>query len=336
MDYKEIKKKNGDRIVFCNLEELLLESTGLKTIEEVRANIQQTEKEYICHCPFCKAEGHTKHKLYITKDLQVGFCFVCGRSWVNVDETLKVDYQPPSFIQNFYKTTQITLPTLTDARWNLENWKYDFEDSDEVGEKYLAGRHKYLPEIAKLLEFKYNNGNIVIPFRYKGEVAYYQIRFSGKSKIKYFFPPVAQGQKMPYILDFEQGKRRLVVCEGVFDAIALMIMAPDYIPIAVLGSSISDYQINFLREYVPEEILIYMDETSISKKIAKKIKSTIDYCPIHIIPSDGEDPEENLKSRINRGKDLMWIYPRKDIKPTNNGFNVPINNYNKMNGYSRI
>ena len=49
-----------------------------------------------------------------------------------------------------------------------------------------------------------------------------------------------------------------------------------------------------------------MDETSISKRIADRVKQTIDYCPIHIIPSDGEDPEENLKKRIKNGWNLQW------------------------------
>ena len=86
-----------------------------------------------------------------------------------------------------------------------------------------------------------------------------------------------------------------------------MIMAPDFMPCAVLGSSVSDYQIEFIREYLPEEIIVYMDETSISKRIADKLKRTIDYCPIHIIPSTGKDPEENMKDILRRGGNLQWI-----------------------------
>ena len=78
-------------------------------------------------------------------------------------------------------------------------------------------------------------------------------------------------------------------------------------PVAILGSSISDYQIEFIREYVPEEIVVYMDETDISKRVATKIQSVIDYCPIRLIKSDGQDPEENLKRRLKYNKKLNWI-----------------------------
>ena len=78
-------------------------------------------------------------------------------------------------------------------------------------------------------------------------------------------------------------------------------------PVAILGSSISDYQLEFIREYVPDEIIVYMDETDISKRVASKIQSVIDYCPIRIIKSDGQDPEENLKKRLKLNKKLNWI-----------------------------
>lgn len=316
MDYKEIKKKSGEIIVFCDFNELLLEATEFQSLDEVEAKCLKSGEHYICHCPFCRAEGHTKHKLYIKDTLDVGYCFVCNRSYIHITDDLRVEYRLPEFSQytnfgcSWGNGVGPKLPTFLDPKWNLENFKYDFTDSDPVAEKYLAGRHKYLPELAKLLEFKYNNGNVVIPFWYHGEVIYYQIRFSGKSKIKYFFPPVSD--KPIFSIDYGQGTRNLIICEGVFDALALLIQAPKFIPVAVLGSHISDYQIEFLREYNPKEILIYMDETHLSQGIAQKIRTKIDYCPINIIPSDGEDPEENLKRRIKFGWNLQWIRTKEE------------------------
>jgi hypothetical protein len=160
-------------------------------------------------------------------------------------------------------------------------------------------------ELYKMLDFKFMDGNIVMPFKYKGEVFYYQFRFSGKnSKIRYFSPPISA--KPPHIIEHGNCKK-IIICEGIFDAIALLIMAPEFMPIAILGSSISDYQIDFIREYVPEEIVVYMDETDISRRVATKIQSIIDYCPIRIIKSDGQDPEENLKKRLKYNKKLNWI-----------------------------
>ena len=151
-----------------------------------------------------------------------------------------------------------------------------------------------------------------MPFKYHGEVFYYQIRFSGTGNIRYFFPPISK--KPPYIIEHGDmsGKVNLIVVEGVFDAIAALIMAPKFIPVAVLGSSISDYQLDFIREYNINSICVFMDKTDISTRIAQKIKSKVDYCPIRIIPSNGEDPEERMKRYMKIGKDLQWIHPPKE------------------------
>jgi hypothetical protein len=92
---------------------------------------------------------------------------------------------------------------------------------------------------------------------------------------------------------------------------SLLPQAPGWTPVAICGSQITDYQVQFLREYVPNEIKIYMDKTELSNGVMKKLKKTIDYCPISVIWSDGTDPEENLKKRLTWAKsvaDLQWIY----------------------------
>lgn len=84
-------------------------------------------------------------------------------------------------------------------------------------------------------------------------------------------------------------------------------MAPDCIPCAILGSDISDYEIDFLRELVPREIKIYMDETKISLRVFEKLRTIIDYCPLSIIKSGGEDPEECLNRKYMTHQELQWI-----------------------------
>jgi len=302
MEFKEVTKKNGDKLVFCNFEELLKEFYNVKTMEEVEPFA--SGDEYIIHCPFCKKEGHTKHKLYIKTDLTVGHCFVCCRSFINVTDSIDISYKIPPFSQFITPQTGLNLVRLTDPEWSLDKFKYEFDDFDQVGYDYLLSRHQYMAELYKILDFKFMDGNIAMPFKYHGEIFYYQIRFSGNSSIRYFFPPISA--KPPYIIEHGANKN-FIICEGVYDAISLLIQAPDYTPFAVLGSSISDYQIEFLREYVPDKIIIFMDKTQISVSIAKKLKSIVDYCPIDIIKSDGEDPEECMKRRMKEGKVLQWI-----------------------------
>lgn len=303
MEYKEVKKKDGTRLVFCNFEDLLKDFYGVKTIEEVEQF--QVNGEYVIHCPFCREEGHTKHKLYIKGDLTVGHCFVCTRGFINVTDEIDVSFEIPNFFPGMRGCGGLNIVPLADPIWTLDKYRFEFDDFDPVGYDYLVGRHGFMTDLYKILGFKFMDGNVVMPFKYKGEVFYYQIRFSGKdNKIRYFFPPISA--KPPYIIEHGNNKN-IIICEGVFDAISLLIQAPEYTPVAVLGSSISDYQIEFIREYVPDKILVYMDSTDISTRIARKLSGTIDYCPIHIIKSDGTDPEENMIRRLKSGRKLQWI-----------------------------
>lgn len=316
VDYKEITTKKGKKVVFCKMDDLLMDIYGVGTMDQVRTFLNESTGEYICHCPFCKAEGHTKHKLYVKEDLSEGHCFVCTRAFININNDIDVSFKVPDF-GNLLGWKGFNLVPLTDPTWSLDKYKYEFDDYSEKGVQYLIGRHGFMKELYKILDFKFWEDNVVMPFKYKGEIFYYQIRFTGNSPIRYFFPPISA--KPPYVIDHDvkPSGNKIIISEGVFDAIADLIMFPEYIPFAVLGSSISDYQMEFLREYLPSEILIYMDETKISRKIADRIKGTIDYCPINIIPSDGEDPEENLKKRLKNGWDLQW--KKKDDEGRNNG-----------------
>lgn len=303
LDYQEVRKKDGGVIIFTHLLELLMERFGVTTEEELQSHLKGDH--YICHCPFCEAEGHTKKKLYITSDYSVGHCFVCGRAWVNVDDEVKFNYTTPDFLGSTFHSP-LEIIKLEDPVWTIDKYYNEFDSFSQKGMDYLLTRHPFMGDLANLLEFKYIDGNIVMPFKYKNDVIYYQIRFTGNNKIRYFFPPISA--KPPYIIENGDCKR-FIICEGVYDAISLLIQAPQYSPMAVLGSSVSDYQLNFLREYVPTEIVIYMDETKISERIRERIKSTIDYCPIRIIRSDGTDPEEMMKKRLAKGLPLQWIQP---------------------------
>jgi len=308
IEYKEVISKSGKHIIFCNLKDLLLDFYNTKSFEEVETHLGAND-EYIIHCPFCKEEGHSKHKLYIKGDLTTGHCFVCTRIFINVSDEINLQFKVPDLISNFggLNCQPFEVVPLTDPMWSLDKFRYECDDYDQRGVDYLNSRHKYLADLYKLLGFKFLDGNVVMPFKYHGNIFYYQIRFTGKNnKIRYFFPPISK--KPPYIIEHGANKKFIIV-EGVYDAISCLIQAPSYTPMAVLGSSISDYQMYFLREYVPEEIVVYMDDTGKSKAIAGRLKSVIDYCPIRIIRSDGEDPEECMIRRMKKrpGSEIGWI-----------------------------
>ena len=265
-EYKEIVKKNGRILVFCNFEDLLKEVYGVNTMDQVEAVMEKKGTEIIARCPFCKHE-HTKSKLYIRDDMTTGWCFLCNRTYINVTDTLNTDVVVPRTFADFGAgPLKFELPVMKDSEWSLDKYYYEFDDESDVGMKYLLGRHGFFKDLAKALDFKFWNGNVVMPFKHDGKVYYYQIRFTGKNnKIRYFLPPVSQ--KSCYIIERseEDVRHRILIVEGIYDCVAALIQCPDYTPVAVLGSSISDYQIAQIRDYAGyvSEVTIWMDETDI-------------------------------------------------------------------------
>lgn len=319
-DIKEIVNKKGKRIAFCKFEDMLLDAFGC-TVPEQLPQFAGPGGEYVIHCPFCKESGeHSKHKLYIKSSLDVGFCFTCERSYVNVEDEIKMRLDiPEALIGQWDEPFSLyTLPEFGD--WGLYKYEMEADDYDPEGMKYLLGRHKYMKDLIEPLGIRFFEGNPMIPFRKfgNGEVFYYQIRFTGNSKIKYFHPNIPghkegeRGKKPPYVIAKEKEDRtRIVICEGIFDAISMLITCPSAIPVAVLGSHITDYQMDYIRQFItPTQILVYMDETELSKGIVQRLKTKFDYCPIKIVPSpEGKDPEEKMKELMRRypGGEIGWL-----------------------------
>ena len=294
MEYQIWKRKNGQELVLCNLEELLLDQMQVSSLLEAKSKLT-TSGEYVVKCPFCSREGYNKEKLYIHEDLEKGYCFKCTRTYINVDDTIKYNIRVPIY----ENSATFSLVKLSDPIWSLDAFENEFDEFDEEGYNYLVNKgHKFMSQLYKVLNIKFHDHNPVIPFYYKGELIYYQVRFIKANRIKYFMPRISN--KPIYSIEHGDNKK-LIICEGVFDSMANLILYPDRTPIAVLGSSVSDYQIDMIRNYCPEDILIYMDETRLSLGIKNKLEEVINYCPINIVKSSGRDPEEKLKYLIKKG-----------------------------------
>jgi len=344
-DFKEIETKRKGTIVLVNFEDFLIDYYHVKNMQEVEPHAN-SNNEYMCVCPYCKSKhdkegirNYSKEKLYIRADLTVGHCFVCGRTFINISNDLKFEVDQPKGLMNFGFIEPFKIVSLEeDSEYGLGRYLYDADDiqDSQEGIKYLENRHSYLPEIAKALDFRYLPGCVLMPFRFmnfnrdgsqdgKGDIQkqafYYQIRFTDpKSKIRYFFPPISK--KPPFVITkTNETRKRVIICEGIYDAIALMILTAgkdkdgndlSYIPFACMGSSISQYEMTFLKQLNPKEIVIFMDEAEISKRILNTIQPELDMCQDYKIfasPIHGEDPEEYMK-RIQKekpGKELGYL-----------------------------
>ena len=263
---------------------------------------QEKKNDYAVMCPICRerkeAEEPNYHnlKLWIDKSLEFGRCFVCNSVFISNNDKIKTVVKPFGIMD---------MSNMKVSHLSHEYWTYDLFNSlpqyDEDGINYLSkSRHFFLGSLYRPLGIRFYGHNPVIPFYFNGEMIYYQIRLiDSNSKIKYFSPPI--DHKPAYIIEKKENKN-IVICEGVFDAIACLILYPKWTPFAVLGSSITDYQIWMLRSYIPERIKIFMDKTELSVGIKDSISKYINYADIYINKSDGRDPEEVLKKKIILGE----------------------------------
>lgn len=314
--YREIETRSGKKVVFGKLSDLLMnyyKVTQVGALDQYRSNYQD---QYIIRCPFCEREGHTKEKLHIlpnppgTEDFDSGYCFVCGRSFIHTSNKVEVNYRVPNFLKGVCGEFEI-LP-MTDKIWTLKKYEREFKPYSALGVKYLEKRNPYLKDLWKPLGFKFFEDHIVMPFfSPDGKLIYYQIRFidaDTNDSIRYFFPRTES--KPPYIIQTsEANPEKLIFVEGIYDAIAAMIAsAGKYVVIGCMGSKISDYQLEFIRNYyTPRKILVWMDDYKLSGGIAKRLKSVFNYSDIKIISSNGPDPEEILVHRLRHGLKIPWI-----------------------------
>lgn len=97
----------------------------------------------------------------------------------------------------------------------------------------------------------------------------------------------------------------ITICEGVYDAIALWILGyPN--PVAVLGSTITEYQALLLRKLMPENVIFAMDEWSISSAMRAEIRTQVpSVVGVRIENFNGLDPEEYLVNEIKDRTKLL-------------------------------
>lgn len=272
--------------------------------------IHLEKDNYRCQCPYCleaykhdsSYEGpYLKPKLYVTEDMDFGHCFRCDRVFMDASQQAVVKVRTPKF-----DNESISKPVykLSGDKWNVDMFSLFSEFTQEGYDYLVKKRHFLFKKLYKVLNIRFFKENPVIPFFYRGELIYFQIKYADKKKhgMPYFSPPI--DDKPAYIIEHGDNKK-FVICEGTFDAIACLILFPDRTPFAVLGSSITPYQVGMLRSYCPEDILIYMDETSISEKIERTIKDFLNYASISIKYSSGQDPEEYLKERLKEQAEVV-------------------------------
>ena len=317
-EYKETVTKKGKTIIFGKLDELLKEYYHVGTLGALDQYRSNYRGQYIINCPFCKQEGHKKKKLHIypnssgCDDFTEGYCFVCGRTFIHINDEVDINFHSPDFL-GINKPFEF-IP-IEDKYWTLDKFNDEFDFTSDRGEAYLEKRNPLLKTLWKPLGFKFYEDHVAMPFRDPdGNFIYYQIRFIDATKtfgIRFHFPKISA--KPPYILHSEEADpEKIIVCEGIFDCIAAWIQCGGkYVCIALLGCKVSDYQLAFIQHwYMPRKIIFWLDETGLSREVCNRFKSVFNYCEMRTIKSDsGLDPEEYLNFRLKHRQKPTWITP---------------------------
>lgn len=317
--YKEVDRKGKGRLVFTDVNALVSEF-------EDQAEIRDDDRkdDYEIACPYCVegvdiegGEPYYKRKLYIDKEELVGHCFRCDSTFLNVTDDLSYQVKAPKTMSQSYYSEPVK---LSSKRFGLDIYTgadpIDEESCNWILTKRLKnGRfhedsYPELANILKGLKFKTDGKDVLIPFYFGRDLLYYQIYFKvQKGDLKYWNPPIEV--KMPYIIPVGDMKKFILV-EGVFDAIACLLLYPGYTPVALLGSTVTDYHMFILKHYVPSEILVFMDDTALSLKALQALVTVFDYSDLNHIPSKGVDPEEYLLSQ--RTQSLRRLSGPKTLK----------------------
>lgn len=287
----------------------------------------QNDEERVYKCPLCvekrklygkKPTPDLLGKLYINVEKEMGLCFRCNTIVI-------IGYSINNAIEKLAKTfesmiNQIDPYGLPDI--NIESYKSAVEVPEAM--EYLRKRNPFISSsLIKLLDMRWyqkikkftddktgkikiiNRRGILTPIKFKinGElrIKSFQIRFLTEDKKFRFY--TLDGVKSIYCLSSISEGSKITLVEGIFDAIAADLLGYPF-PVAILGKSISKFQISQLRELVPSEINLALDTKQCNLSVYKTVRNQIPSCGrIKKIDLKGLDPEEfYLKQKSQKGE----------------------------------
>lgn len=259
------------------------------------------------HCPFCH---HHKPKLEINftenkKGNNPWHCWVCNKKGKTLISLFKQNSAPHDKILELKELVKVD-PTKEWAEVKRETVKLpeEFKQLQNLKKSNLAGRHAlaYLKRRGITSDdiLKYNigyceegqyKGMIIIPsYDGDGQLNYFVARnFDRSSPIKYKNPPISRNI-IPFEL-FINWSSPLILCEGMFDAIAIKRNA-----IPLLGKNIQSSLMKKIVLSTVEKIYIALDKDA--------IKSALGYC----------------ETFLNEGKEV-YLVELEDKDPSELGFN---------------
>jgi len=277
-------------------------------------------------CPFC-GEDRPDMRLYVNPETGLGDCKHCGTAFGPVKFVMAaegcsmrqarelIDGQGDGYVRERPEVgvaPSIPLPRVVPIA--------DFPDA----EAYLFAR-RIPSEAVKRFGLCYcttnievqdhvyrTKGRIIIPiYGADGRLASWQGRdITGKSKLKYLFPPGFKGAEYLYNAQaIPKNPDYLVIVEGVFDAIGWWLAGVKNV-VATFGKKISSQQVEMVRSINPKMVFIAWDADAIDKKFDFMEKYGHLWSIRMIDLADGKDADEMEKAALiaalSNAKSYEW------------------------------
>lgn len=260
----------------------------------------------IYYCPFClekRGKKDTKGKFYFDRIKKIGYCFLCESVGVlNIENKNLSEYKLELVISsiinkfnNSFKNDEITFQIMQIDKI--------FDNLDKNSKEYLISRLSLYEELFDILPMFSCSEGVIFPIYYNNECISYIIRYFNNCKMKYYIGTSTKFIYSPNNIFVNKNKvEEITIVEGVFDSIGAILNGYKN-PIAILGKTVTEYQINFIRKLCPNIINIYLDKYELSNNLKLKIKNKFPFISkINIIKSFGDDPEEIYIKYLNNSK----------------------------------
>jgi len=271
-------------------------NTLLEKVLGVSYQMKNGESAY--HCPFC---NHHKKKLQVNLETQKWHCWVCNKGGYKIGILLRKINAPKSLIKevlqlvdeyvSYEKDKEETIYEVSLPKEFKPLWRKSEDPIYKNAIHYLSKRNiGYIDILRYSMGYcssgGYSNRIIIPSYDSDGKLNYFMARdMFPNSKFKYKNPPMSK-DTVGFEL-FINWKEPIVLCEGIFDAIAIR---NNVIPL--FGKFPSKTLVKRLVEKKVKKIYVALDEDA-RKDAIKLSKFLMDYgIDTYLLDMRGKDPSE--------------------------------------------
>ena len=272
-------------------------NTLLEKVLGISYQMKNGESAY--HCPFC---NHHKKKLQVNFETQKWHCWVCNQGGhkigillrkINapkqiISEVLKIlgDYKGVKYEKDEKTEYNVSLPQCYKPLWKKSEDPLYKNAIHYLRQRGIGGIDILRYSMGYCTSNGYSNRIIIPSYDKDGKLNYFIARdMFPNSKFKYKNPPMSKD-----MIGFEMyinWNEPIVLCEGVFDAIAIRNNA-----IPLLGKFLSKTLLKKLAEKQPKEVYVALDNDA-KKDAIKLVKFLMDSgIKTYLLEMNDKDPSE--------------------------------------------